>query len=119
MRLRHVQQGDFRKSELTNFELIRTIIPHIANTLTADDVILFVSQSGKMLLFVWGFRQFTHAGFTHTTLPSAKLRLTGGSKWDPDMLAAYAASAGITISNFHLMRRYYQQAVQFTVNHRP
>ncbi len=118
LRLRHVQQADFRKSEVTNLELMRIVNPHLVNSLRPTDVILFITTSGKQLLFVYGYHRFRHQEAQRTVLPSLRLRLLESS-WNPDMLAAYAEEVGLQIINLQLFRQHYANAVNDVLSARP
>lgn len=99
MRLRYVETVHFGKSELTNFLEIIKRRPEFAKAdgkaaLRPDDVVLLVSKQGNQLVFLHGFDAFQEK----KVLRSVRLRIAGGGRWNPLMLADYAKQVGIHLT---------------------
>lgn len=86
MRLKYIEQADFRMSEQTNFEAWVKKNKALANQLSKDDVILFVNHGGNQLVFIHGFKTIQTMQVRGSTekprelkiLSSRRLRMTGG-----------------------------------------
>jgi len=102
MRLRFVKTCNFRQSELTNFVEILAKHPEFAADgkfkLKLEDVVLLVSQTGNQLVFLYNFDAFTDENGEKKVLRSVRLRMPGGARWNPLMLANYAKSVGIPLT---------------------
>ena len=99
MRLRFVKTVHFGKSELTNFVEVLAKHPEFGKSdssarLRGDDVVLLVSQTGNQLVFLHGFDVFQDK----KVLRSTRLRISGGTRWNPLMLVDYAKEVGIALT---------------------
>jgi hypothetical protein len=95
-RLRHVATADFRKSERTNFnELPRSIRGLLVSP---NDVICFHSNSGNQVVFVYHPETVNRSDGTELeVVASVRLRLPVNRRWDPMMIADYAADVGLEL----------------------
>jgi hypothetical protein len=85
-RLRYVATTDFRRSEATNFAALPKTL---RDSLRNNDAVCFRSGTGNQLVFV-----FRRVG---DVVASTRLRLPSKRRWDPLMLADYAAEVGIEL----------------------
>lgn len=105
MNIKCVMEADFRRADLGIWTLFcaetkgrKFVNRALVESLTADDVITFVSKRGNQLLFIHGFEHLaTDHGDERTMLPSTRYRLVRGT-WSPYMLVNYAAAAGIKVT---------------------
>jgi hypothetical protein len=112
MRIRYIFRGSFQKNEVTLFHEAMTEAGEL--TLGHDDCILLVSQSEKLLKFVW--RQITTSrknvdgtnGKLSTVVSSQLYRIVDGGTWNPLMLANYAEQVGIQLEGLKKFEQYYR-----------
>lgn len=104
MNIKRVAEADFRRADLGIWTLFcsetkgrKFVNRALVESLTADDVVAFVSKRGNQLLFIHGFERLaTVRGDERTMLPSIRYRIVNGT-WSPYMLANYAKDAGIEV----------------------
>ena len=106
MRIRYIETADFRRCDLSLFQLFYQNHMLLTQSLKKDDVVVFVSKKGNQLLFVHGF---VHIDL-RTALVSTRYRLTSGT-WNPLMLANYAKAAGLKIQGLKLFEEHYKELV--------
>ena len=94
--LRAVQTVSFRQSEATNFLEFEKKHRALARQLKTGDAVLFISQTGDQLVFVYGFSTAHDEGRIGRVLRSERLRLTAGA-WSPLMLQDYAKRVGLQL----------------------
>lgn len=94
MRLRYIEQVDFRRSEITNFNDLRKREPALIKSLKSDDVVLFISSRRTQIVFVWAQDRLTLGGKDVNVTTSLRYRISG-STWNPLMLRDYAEAVGI------------------------
>jgi hypothetical protein len=103
LRLRYVQVVDFRRSEATNFEEFAKKEKELLKTFRGNDCVLFVSEAGSQLVFVYGINHVDEEmknGFKvdRQIVASSRLRLLNG-RWSPTLLRHYAESVGLDLVN--------------------
>lgn len=101
MRLRHIERVDFRKSEMTNFDLVAK---RMKLRLKKGEAALLISNRGNQLVFVYGYGAVDDE---HVCLRSERLRLTSGS-WNPLMLANYAGQVGLQLEGIRRFEDHYR-----------
>lgn len=115
MRLRYIETVSFGRSELTNFLEMLQRRPEFArgkSQLGKDDVVVLVSLQGNQLIFVAGFHVIEYAARPGVkkrqvhVLRSTRLRLPGGTRWNPLMLADYAKQVGIELKGLEMYEEY-------------
>lgn len=103
---------DFRKSELTNYDLFKRSKSYPGD-LESNEVFLFVSKGGNQLVWVLnvGLIDVGHAdrkGYVdRRVIDTRRWRIDGSSGWNPEMLADYAHEVGLTLVGFKLFRDIY------------
>lgn len=96
---------DFRKSELTNYEIHRRSLPPLGS----QEAFLFVSRSENQLVWILNFGDTTTAnGKLAEIIDSRRWRLTRGT-WNPDMLYDYAEEIGIELINKKSFREKFEE----------
>jgi hypothetical protein len=98
MRLKLVQEVDFRKSEQMNFE---EVMKKEQLVLGPNDVVAFYSRRGNQVAFIWrptaiNFADYGKRPGTATVVRSLRLRLSNRT-WDPMMLQNYANDVGLVL----------------------
>lgn len=86
------------------FDAFRSKNRALANDLKGEDAVCFLSRGENQVLFVYGF-----SGEENEVLGSARLRLRSG-RWNPMMLANYAASVGLTLVGIKKFEEAYAEA---------
>lgn len=116
MRIRYIYRGSFNKSEVTLFnEAMTEAGEHLS--LGHDDCILLVSQTQKMLCFVWRPQETSRKmangsnGKISTVVSSQRYRIQDGGTWNPLMLANYAAQIGVEVEGIRKFESYYRSLV--------
>lgn len=111
MRLRQIEQVDFRRSEQTNFLAFTKENPAVAASLKIEDAILFINKKMDQLVFVHGFKHLTTAGRSYRVLTSQRVRLKGG-RWNPLRLADYATDAGLPLEGLRRFADHYRSLTE-------
>ena len=114
MRIRYIETADFRRCDLSLFQMFYQDHMLFTQSLKKDDVVVFVSKKGNQLLFVHGFvhinEGYEGARFERTVLASTRYRLLN-TTWNPLMLANYAEAAGLKIQGLKLFEEHYKELV--------
>lgn len=105
LRLRHIVSADFKRNEATHLQDYEK--EHGVVHLGKDDCILFVSRSGHIMRFVFGWTNEI-AGLAKHVLSSYSLRCARGESWEPLMLGNYANEVGITLVGMKRFEEYYR-----------
>ena len=100
LRLRHVAQVGFNRSEMTNF---LSLPASVRRRLKGNDAVAMVSKTGNQIVFVYAPKSHEKK----TVFQSARLRIQGSSGWNPLMLANYAEAAGINLVGLKKFEEYY------------
>lgn len=99
MRLKHVETVDFRRSELTNYNILVSKQPSL-RALGKQDAILLRNAEGNQLVFLMGVYSTRVGGEGDTRyIRSEKLRLLGSTRWNSLMIGDYARQCGIRLEN--------------------
>lgn len=99
------EKTDFRKSELTNFDIWkkRQKKKGRRNTMKSNEVLLFISKSGNQLVWVLNIgevevgRANKRGELGRRMIDSRKWRIEGSGKWHKDMIQNYANEVGLDI----------------------
>lgn len=88
---------------------------HKGLTLSSDDCVLFVSGSGKILRFVYGFTEQSvvnaaqrYTGDQTQILESSVYRIVGAGRWNPLMLKNYADDCGLELVGLKRFEEHYK-----------
>ena len=105
MRLVLVEQADFRRSEMTNFDALSA---KFRRAMKPGDVVCFISGVGNQMVFVYLPLRLQDLGETREVVSSRRLRLRKG-RWNPLMLVNYAEMAGIKIRGLKRYEEYFSE----------
>lgn len=106
MRLKYIEQVDFRKSEYTNFQDLLKREKEL--DLKDNDVVAFVSNSRMQIVFVSRPTSIDGATKECEVISSRRLRISSGGTWNPTMLANYASMAGIELIGIKRFEDHYR-----------
>lgn len=104
MRLMLIASVNFQKSEYTN--LLHALKRLKKVKLKDDDVVCFISQSAKQIVFVWRPNSVMN-GKQREVIRSQRLRLPNGGTWTPTMLAEYAEQIGLKLNGIKRFAEHY------------
>ena len=90
---------------------------HKGLKLGSDDCVLFISGSGKILRFVYGFteQEVVSGGRRYTgeqtqILETSVYRIIGGGRWSPLMLKNYADECGLELVGLKRFEEHYSNS---------
>lgn len=109
VRLRHVAEVSFRKSEATNF---RELKAEVRDVLKGNDAVCFISKSRNQVQFVWGEDSIKSGRHVVPVISSAKLRLPKRGEFSGLMLGNYAQKVGLEIEGLKLFQQHYKQIAE-------
>lgn len=113
MRLKHVEKVSFRASEQTNWLAFSKTHRDIALSLRKDDVVCFLSQTENQLVFIHGFDAWEdETGRVVQVLSTRRLRIN--TRWNPLMLANYAAQVGLELEGLKRFEEFYKSLKEAT-----
>lgn len=96
---------DFRKSELTNYNIHKRTLPPLGT----NESYLFVSKSKNQLIWILNFGSAKTVSGTETeVIDSRRWRLTRGT-WEPMMLADYAKAVNIELIGIKTFKEQYAE----------
>ncbi len=110
MRLKYIDTCSFQRSEATNFADLKKKNKWV---LLPGEVACLVSMTGDQLVFVYGHRDADPNpddpnGVVFPVVHSERLRLSGRQKWNPMMLANYAAGVGMKLEGLKRFEEHYR-----------
>jgi hypothetical protein len=110
MRLRFIEQVDFRKSEQTNYQEWAKRNRVMNKRLDADDALCFINHGENQLVFVHGFEELesNYPKRKIHVLASRRLRISGG-KWNPLRLTNYAEMVGLKLVGLKDFADFYKE----------
>ena len=98
MNIRYVGTADFRRSELTNLNILFQERPEL-KTLGNNDAVMFINYTHTQLLLILGIYTVTLKGVpTHRYVRSERVRMLDGQVWNPLMVTAYNTQCGTGFS---------------------